>query len=372
MDLLNTATINSKGKLELPAVVITKDSVGNIIHSAPLSSRIDADDSRSSGHLNEQYTSNNYMNTGCNSGNHKTSIMYDRYHGNIHNMDGLYDNLYSKNSDKYMYNPNNIHSTYMDKNRLVETDITRDWSKYNVNGDMNWGVHWPYPCDGYNGCRYPKADPSNAIFINFTKGITVVWGSADGEQRLAQYTTRGDSYVVIPPINTWLVDKNLNYFSGIIPPDQFDSLIMPFRYDNTLTKNILEQQKDMLIIPSIELLDGLRVVDYPPTSAMSYMQPAYLRAPDPLDGTGVTVYSQPHDVYEGMTTGGIVGASIGSIIGLLLLIALVYVIFMVDLFSCGENRLDVDWKGKYHETDLLYVDDDCKMTTWQKIKKLFE
>lgn len=342
MDLLNNVTVGKKGVLELPPVIITKDSVGNIVHSAPLSSRIDANEERNTNELNESFTHNNYTNSdtspclSC-----STNIMYDKYHGDLHDM-SEYDsgkNIYIKNSDKYMVNPNNIHSTYMDKNRLIETDVTRNWSKYNVNGDMDWGLHWPYPCDGYNGCRYPQPDPYNAIFVNFTKGITVVWGSADGVQNLSTYASSGDAYVLVPPTSTWLVDKNLNFFSGIVPPNQFDSLIMPFKYDNTLVKNILEQKNDTLVIPSVDMLDGLRVVDYPPTSAMSYMQPPYVKVPDPLDGTGVTIYSQPHDVLEGMSAGSIAGIGISSIIGFIFLIVLVYVVFIRE-FECSKPYCD--------------------------------
>ena len=105
---------------------------------------------------------------------------------------------------------------------------------------------------------YPKADPYNAIFINITQRKEIIFNESDGIQNLSQYVNEGDKYIIIPPTEVWLIDKAQNYFSDIIPPDKNDCYTI-FDYDENVTRNIVEHKKGLLIVPSKNILDGLRI-----------------------------------------------------------------------------------------------------------------
>ena len=292
-----------KNPIILPAVFIKKDNDGNIIQSALLNPRGDASENRNSGELNEKFSHNNYINGRFN---------------NLHDMTN-YDggnNLYVNNSSSHMVNPYNIRSSY---NNLIEAD--------NINSIHSINRTHPIVCRDGNACRYPKSNPYDAIFINFSKEKVISWNSKDGAQNLSGFVDKDDIYIVVPPSESWLYDKNNNYFRNLSPPDKFDSLVMKFMYDNKFNNNIIEQKNDILLIPSIDMLNGLKISDKSPTPAMLYMQPPYVA--DYTNLQSRTCSSSCSGSYkENMSGGGVAGITIGGILGFLIIVVAIYILFL--------------------------------------------
>lgn len=167
-----------------------------------------------------------------------------------------------------------------------------NYSKYLINMEFNKIVH-PYNSRIVNNSRFPKESFNDAIFVNYTTGFQKTFGSIDGVQYFKDNVSVGDLYFIIPPTENWLVDRNLNYFSRIIPPNNIRSLQLSFKYDSSLKKNVMEEKSDAVIVPSIDMLDGFRVTKYRPTTALAYLQPPYIESPD------ADMLYQSNNYYEG-------------------------------------------------------------------------
>lgn len=283
--------------ITLPSVILTKDRQGNIIHSAPLDPKNMKDvDEIMHNPLNERMTPGATLSKKDN----KQDIGSEKYltEQEDYKADSIINSPFNDPSNAT--NRHSIGYSHSYKNQALfspemDPNVIYDYSKYNINNEFNQWLRHPFSDCNQNQCRFPTPSYYGAIFVNYTKGIQYLFTSDDGVQYLSKYADKGDNYYLIPPMNAWLVDKNLNYFSRILPPEDIKSAKIPIKYDNSWKKNIMEEKYDMVLTPSIDLLDGIRVSKVRPTEAIAYLQPPYISKPTP-DST-----YQPLGPLEGMT-----------------------------------------------------------------------
>lgn len=211
----------------------------------------------------------------------------------------------------------------MNKEDAIDVAMNVDsFDKYMINKEFNRVIQ-PYPCGIINNCRFPKESANAAVFINYTQQYQKVFGPEDGVQYLSDKVKPGDVYYIVPPTENWLMDKNLNFFCRLIPPNDIRSLKLSIKYDNTWHKNVIEEKSDVVLVPSIDMLDGMRISIYRPTTALAYFQPPYIEKPTPD-----SVY-QTNNPLEGFFN----MSSEQSILNILFMVLMIFIVLVSSCFG---------------------------------------